>query len=224
MTGRLPARFVVPGVCFVVAMQCAQVVHAQQSAPAQDAPAQSTPAATPAATPAEAVAALDGTQLYLAQVLGQLGAEALVGSLALCPAVSWAALVAAPLAGVLAADWVGREMGLRTGSQIAAIAGNYVIGCTGITAIAGGALFTYLVVVFGILPLALVPGTATVVVVAVLAAAGVLMMVAGTIASLARPFLTPLLWSAFTAREQVHADDVPDARDRAGRGQSEGQP
>ncbi|MBN2360240.1 MAG: hypothetical protein JXR83_12380 [Deltaproteobacteria bacterium] len=154
----------------------------------------------PDSAPGEESSRLDGAQLYWAQVVGQLGAEALVGSLTLCPFVSWIALAAAPIAGVLAADWVGREMGLRAGSQVAAFAGNYLVGCTGVTAVAGGAFFTYLVLAIG-LPITLVSSPTGIAIVAVLAAGGVVAVLAGAAALLARPFLTPLLWSAFTADE-----------------------
>lgn len=215
MIGLWPVPRAVSGALFAGALLCAATASAQESAPAA--------APIAEAEPIEQAAPLEGSQLYLAQVVGQLGAEALLGSAALCPAISWAALVAAPFAGVLAADWVGREMGLRTGSQIAAIAGNYLIACTGVTAIAGGAVFVYLVLAIG-LPLGIIGGTTAIAIAAVLAAGGAIAILAGAIALLARPFLTPLLWSAFSAGEQVHADDVPDARDRVRRDQRRGQP
>lgn len=151
---------------------------------------------------------LDGTDLYLAQVVAQLGAEHFFFIASLCPPLSFFSLILLPGAGALTVDWVGREMGGIPGSQLAALLTNYGLSCIGVGTLALGFFLAYSSLV--LLPLARENSAPLI----GLLLGGVGMSGAGLLVFCARPFIIPLVWATFVSDVEEGEIDAPAKRKR----------
>jgi len=149
---------------------------------------------------------LDGTDLYLAQLVAALGAEGVIAIASLFPPMAWIVAAVSPGVGALAVDWVGREMGGVVGSQSAALITSYGMFCVGCGSMVVGGFVSYFAIVLGPL-LLLMPATAPFGI-AVLAA-GVVPLLFGSMVMVARPFVLPIAWAAFASQPDLTDGALP---------------
>ena len=177
--------------------------------------AQALGASPPTSRPDDEASAveLQGSELFLAQVVAMFGAESMLTPLALCPATAWGASLISPGLGVLALDWVGREMGHVAGSQVAAMLASYGLGCGG-SLVAGTGLVLFSAPAYiGVLMLA--GGSAAAGGLLLLSLPGAALCGLGLATIAARPFIVPWVWSSF-APDDPNVTGRPPTADRRG--------